>query len=163
MSARSGPRAAPRAVLGLAAGVALVTLALVLDRGPAPPRTLEERVQAVASGLRCPVCQNLSVADSPSPLAREIRALIADQLRDGMSPEQVHGYFVARYGEWILLGPRDEGLGLLAWLAPALAVFGGGLVAASALRRRPRREEERPSEEERARIARELAALEEPE
>ena len=93
--------------------------ALVAGRGGGGPSTIEERARAIASGLRCPVCQNLSVADSPSPLAREMRSDIEDQLRAGRSDQQVEAFFVARYGEWVLLEPTRRGLNLLPWMLPA--------------------------------------------
>ena len=81
---------------------------------------LERRMREVASGLRCPVCQNLSVAESTSELARDMRALILDQLRAGKTPEEIRAYFVSKYGPWILLSPPARGIGLLVWLLPAL-------------------------------------------
>lgn len=86
---------------------------------------LEARVHSLAAELRCPVCQNLSVADSPSEMARQMRDLIRERLRQGERPEAVKAYFVERYGEWILLLPPPRGFPLLAWIAPFLGLVGG--------------------------------------
>lgn len=152
-----------RMALAAALLLAVGGVALAALRGPEPPRTLEERTQEIASGLRCPVCQNLSVADSPSGLAREMREAIADRLRAGQSPDEIRAYFVDRYGKWILLAPSGEGLGAVAWLAPAAALAVGVLAVTLVLRRRRPEGEPAVTEAERARITRELAALEEPE
>src|SRR5437762_647670 len=108
----------------LAAGVAL---GVVAGRGPAPPVTMADRVRAVASSLRCPVCQDLSVADSPSGLATQIRGQIAQKLGAGESPQRIRQDYVRSYGEWILLTPPRRGVNLVAWLAPML-LLGAGLV-----------------------------------
>ncbi|HXF57076.1 MAG TPA: cytochrome c-type biogenesis protein [Actinomycetota bacterium] len=131
---RGGARAAGVVVATalLAAGAALLAAAL---RGPDRPRTLEERVREVASGLRCPVCQNLSVADSPSRLAHEMRARIARDLRAGKTEEEVRAEFVRAYGEWVLLEPPRRGLSLLPWLVPGLLLAGGAGVAVALVRR----------------------------
>jgi cytochrome c-type biogenesis protein CcmH len=123
-------RRSPAVLIG-AVLVAAVALAVVALRPHAEPATLQDRVRAVASTLRCPVCQDLSVADSPSGLAAQIRGRIATELRAGRTPEQVKAEFVGAYGDWILLSPPRHGLNLLIWLVPALLMMAGiGLVVA---------------------------------
>jgi cytochrome c-type biogenesis protein CcmH len=104
----------------------------------AAPQDVEERTREIASELRCVVCQNLSVADSPSEMAHQMRDLIRERLTAGDQPDQVMAYFVQRYGEWVLLAPPARGLNLLLWLAPFGAVA-GGLALVVALARRWRR------------------------
>jgi len=116
-----------------------VLLALVLVLGAtvgvsaAPPT--EAQVDAVARELRCVVCQNLSVADSLSEMARQMREVIRERLAAGESPEQVKAYFASRYGEWVLLSPPVRGFPLLAWALP-LGVLAGGIVGALLVLRR---------------------------
>jgi cytochrome c-type biogenesis protein CcmH len=86
---------------------------------------LEAQVRDVASKLRCPTCRALSVQDSPSGMAQEMRDLIREQLRSGKTPDEVTSYFVDRYGEWILLKPRAEGFNWTVWLLPILMLAGG--------------------------------------
>jgi cytochrome c-type biogenesis protein CcmH len=99
--------------------------------GVAPPvREVEERTHDLAKQLRCPVCQGLSVADSPSDSALDMKGRIQDLVAQGYSDEQIVDYFVSRYGEWILLSP-DPKRNWLVWLAPGLAA-GIGLAWAAA-------------------------------
>ncbi|PYN62538.1 MAG: cytochrome c-type biogenesis protein CcmH [Candidatus Rokuibacteriota bacterium] len=104
-----------------------LALALVLAAGAAAQarRVAEQQVQDVAAQLRCVVCQNLSVADSPSEMASQMRAIVRERLEAGEAPAQVVQYFVERYGEWILLSPRRHGFNLLVWAMPAVAVAVG--------------------------------------
>ena len=94
-------------------------------RAPASDSALEARTSAIAATLRCPVCQGESIQDSPASLAREMRAVVKDKLRAGESPEQIKAYFVARYGEWILLEPTTKGLNLALYALPVALVVGG--------------------------------------
>lgn len=96
---------------------------------------VRERAAAIASKLRCPVCQNLSVKDSPSSVAAAFRQRIRELVYEGASDEEIERFFVERYGDWILLSPPREGIAVLVWLAPALVLGGGAIAAAIAIRR----------------------------
>lgn len=150
-------------MLLLVVAVAVVGLAaLVASGGSDEPRTLDDRAHEIASGLRCPVCQNLSVADSPSRLAGEMRAEIGSQLQAGRSSEQVRAFFVERYGEWVLLAPTRRGLNLVPWLVPIIGLLAGAAIWAWLVRRRVASDGASATSSERSRIERELHGLEEP-
>ncbi|NJD09701.1 MAG: cytochrome c-type biogenesis protein CcmH [Gemmatimonadetes bacterium] len=86
---------------------------------------LERDTRQLASELRCPVCQGLSLQDSPSELSQEMRVIIREQLLAGRSVAEVKQYFVAKYGEWILLEPEPHGFNLTVYIAPVLLLLGG--------------------------------------
>jgi len=92
--------------------------------GPA----LDAITERVSSGMRCPVCQSLSVADSPAESARNMKTQIRAMLAAGYDPVQVRDYFVQAYGEFVILMPKAEGANLLAFILPVLG-FLVGLVA----------------------------------
>jgi cytochrome c-type biogenesis protein CcmH len=96
---------------------------------------LDARTTAVASHLRCPVCQGESIQESPAELAKQMRGLVRDQLASGKTPDEVKAYFVARYGEWILLEPKASGFNLLLYALPIALVIGGGAVVYGAVRK----------------------------
>lgn len=102
--------------------------------GEDSPRVDTLTVQ-VASELRCPVCRSQSVLESSSDLAERMQAVIRDRLARGESPAEVRAYFVDKYGEWILLRPEPEGINLLVYVLPALALLGGGWAVVRQLRR----------------------------
>jgi cytochrome c-type biogenesis protein CcmH len=113
---------------------------VVLVEAQQPARHLDEPlVYEIASQLRCVVCQNLSVADSPSETANQMRGVIRERLAAGERPDQVIQYFVDKYGEWILLEPRRHGFTLIVWLLPPLAAVAGIALAVVLLVRWSRR------------------------
>lgn len=117
---------------GLAlAAIVLATVVVAAGRGGDDPSP-EARTRRIASGLRCPSCQGLSVADSPSGVARAIVADVTERVEAGESDAAIRAVYVDRYGEWILLSPSSEGIGALVWVLPALALAlaAGGLVLA---------------------------------
>ena len=117
-------------------GVLLALLGPAPGLGQPPARPVsEQQVHDVAVELRCVVCQNLSVADSPSEMAAQMRAIVRERLAAGETPAQVRQYFVERYGDWILLSPRRSGFTLLVWLLPVAVVVAGFALAALLLRR----------------------------
>ncbi len=118
--------------LGVLAAVAGIVLLVTLTPGAAPSDA--RRTADLAAELRCPDCQGLSVADSPTTSAREIRRQIGELVAAGASDEEVRGHFVARYGEWIRLAPSSTAL----WLIPFAVVLAGLAMLGAWLVRRPR-------------------------
>ncbi len=104
-----------------------------LQAAPAPD--IEEQTRALSAELRCVVCQNLSVADSPSEMAQQMRASVREQLQAGKSPQEIKDFFVSKYGEWVLLAPTNTGFNRLLWWLP-LTVLIIGVIAALLLARR---------------------------
>jgi cytochrome c-type biogenesis protein CcmH len=125
-------RPLPWLLLGLVIAAAIGLIAL---HGPARPPSTADRVHEIASTLRCPVCRDLSVADSPAPLAQQMRDTIAKDLAAGRTPDQIRAEFVASYGESVLLSPPRKGIGLVAWVAPALLLAAGLTIALTIVRR----------------------------
>ena len=122
----------PVVALGLA--VAMLAIVAVLILRPTGDDTPAARSEAIASQLRCPDCQGLSVADSPSAAAREIRRQVDELIASGASDDAIRAHFVSRYGEWVLLAPVSP----LLWAVPIFVVLAGAAtLAAWLLRRRP--------------------------
>lgn len=116
--------------LWLAIGVLVAAAAAGLWLAARPvPRPVEDQVAEVSAGLRCPSCVGQSVAASESDLSRQMRVVIAEQLADGRSPDQIRSWFAERYGDEVLLDPPATGVGLAVRLLPlALLAIGAVLV-----------------------------------
>lgn len=109
---------------------ALVVLAVVVAWSARPaPLTAADRVDRIAAELRCPVCQGLSVQDSPSETARAMKELVATRVAQGRTDEQIKDEFRQSYGDWILLSPPLLSPSGLVWLAPLIAVVLGATIA----------------------------------
>jgi cytochrome c-type biogenesis protein CcmH len=122
-----------------AAELGTVDAAQILGPPARPPLSgsaLDAQTEEVASLLRCPVCQGLSVADSPSTMAQNMKRQVRDLLAQGYDGQQVMAYYERSYGEFVRLQPPLRGINWLLWLAPALALAGGGFVFVRMTRRR---------------------------
>lgn len=92
--------------------------------------SLDEGVRRVALQLQCPVCEGETVADSPSGLAADMRAVIRTRLAAGESDQQVLDEFVASYGDGILTEPPKHGISLGVWVGPLIGLaLGAGALA----------------------------------
>lgn len=148
-------RQLPFIALGAVVAVAALAVVVVVRPGLAP--SVAERGEMLARELRCPDCQGLSVADSPTSSALEIGRQIDELLAGGASDQAVRDYFVARYGDWILLAPSSP----LPWLVPLAVVIAGaaGLVAWLVARRRPAAAPPALTPEQRSSLHEEVEAL----
>jgi cytochrome c-type biogenesis protein CcmH len=95
---------------------------------PVAGAMLDQRTNEVAGLLRCPVCQGLSVADSPSTMAQDMKHQVRDLLGRGYSQEQILAYFERSYGQFVLLKPKFQGVSALVWLLPIAALIFGAIV-----------------------------------
>jgi len=145
--------------IALGALLALGGLVAVILLRPGAAPSQAELAHQIAADLRCPDCQGLSVADSSSASATEIRRQIDAQLSAGRSADQVKQSFVDRYGEWILLSPAAP----IAWLLPVGVLLAAIVMLALWIGRagRPERPGAVPavSEMDRARAREEAEAL----
>ena len=85
----------------------------------------QNRVAALGSRIKCPVCQGEAIGDSPSETARAMVEVVEEKVAAGETDAQIVDYFTARYGDGILLDPPFAGSTLLVWLLPVVAVVGG--------------------------------------
>lgn len=97
----------------------------VVVPAPGVDPALDARAKKLSSRLRCPVCQGESIQDSPAELALQMRAVVREQIVVGRSDEQVLEYFVQKYGQWILLEPRAEGINLIVYWVPIVFLLIG--------------------------------------
>lgn len=124
-------------LLALSLFAAPVALAVQPDEMLSDPM-LEARARALSKELRCMVCQNQSIDDSDAPLARDLRLLVRERLKDGDSDNQVVDFLIARYGQFVLLNPRLSLHTALLWLGPPLLLGGGALALVLTARRQAR-------------------------
>lgn len=92
---------------------------------------LDQRTQEVASLLRCPVCQGMSVADSPSTVALDMKHQVRDMLAKGYTQEQILATFEQSYGQFVLEKPRNP----LVWILPILILVVGVFVVIATAKR----------------------------
>ncbi len=127
-----------RPTRSLAWGVlgAVVIVSLVWAAWPSGDTpTDRERAHEVATGLRCPDCEALSVAESSTPTARAIRRDVLARVEAGASDETIRATYIERYGESIVLEPEGSGLGVLVWGLPVAALIAGAAGLVFAFRR----------------------------
>lgn len=90
---------------------------------------LEARAREISEHLRCVVCQSQNIDNSNAPLAKDMRVLVRERLKAGDTDDQVYDYFVARYGDYVLLKPPMQENTLFLWAAPII-VFAAAAFAA---------------------------------
>ena len=99
-------------------------------------QAMDDRFDALAFELRCPVCQNQNLADSDAPLAHDLRQEIYDQMMAGRSDEQIKQFMVERYGDFVLYRPPVQPNTWLLWLGPLLMLIIGGFVLFANVKKR---------------------------
>ena len=85
----------------------------------------ELRARNISKNIRCMICQNQSIDESGAPLAKDLRILIRDQIKDGKNDVEIYKFLTDRYGDFILLKPAFKLNTLALWLLPFIFVLVG--------------------------------------
>lgn len=95
----------------------------------------EQRFRVLLDELRCPKCQNQSLADSDAGIAQDMRARVEIMIKEGKSNDEIVDYFVARYGNFVSYRPPVTPTTSILWLAPLLLLGSGAVIIVLLLRR----------------------------
>lgn len=107
-----------RAVWLPIAFLSVVLLGALIVGRDRPDNSAEARANSIATGIKCLVCQGLSVEQSKSGSARLIYSEILRQVKDGRTDADIRGYLVGRFGKELLLVPEASGAGSIVWITP---------------------------------------------
>tara|TARA_B100000959_G_scaffold141959_1_gene149012 strand:- start:865 stop:1242 length:378 start_codon:yes stop_codon:yes gene_type:complete len=89
---------------------------------------IDHKVKKLTIELRCMTCQNQSVYDSDSEYSKDIKILVKEKLKEGLSEKEIKDFLSERYGEYILFKPYFNSKNLLLWLFPFVLVIVSMLV-----------------------------------
>ena len=78
----------------------------------------ELRARNISKNIRCMVCQNQSIDESNAPLAKDLRILIRDKIKEGNKDKEIYKFLTDRYGDFILLNPPLNTTNLILWFLP---------------------------------------------
>ncbi|WP_275553936.1 cytochrome c-type biogenesis protein [Mixta sp. Marseille-Q2659] len=97
----------------------------------------EQQYRELTASLRCPKCQNNSIADSNAMIAADMRLKVYQLLKQGQSEAQITQYMIDRYGHFVTYQPPVTPSTLILWAGPLLFIIAGGLVIFLRSRRQP--------------------------
>jgi cytochrome c-type biogenesis protein CcmH len=129
-------RALSTLLLMVALGFAGIAHAQAIEPMPFANHAQELRFQHLTRELRCPMCQNETLADSNAPIARDLRNQIFRMMQQGKSNAEIKQYLVARYSGFVLYDPPLTAGTWLLWFGPLLILFGGAGGVLMAIRKR---------------------------
>ena len=89
---------------------------------------LENRARNLSKGIRCLVCQNQSIDDSDSELAKDLRKIIRIKIVEGKKDKEINDFLVEKYGNFILMKPPFYSETFLLWSSPFIIVFIGFVI-----------------------------------
>ena len=85
----------------------------------------ELRARDISKNIRCMICQNQSIDESNAPLAKDLRVLIRNKIKDGKKDKEIYKFLTDRYGDFILLKPPLKLNTLALWILPFIFLATG--------------------------------------
>ena len=119
-----------RKIIWIFLAILLMQLAQNMSYSVEPDEILDNakhelRARNISKNIRCLVCQNQSIDDSNAFLAKDLRILIRDKIKDGKNDKEIYKYLTDRYGDFILLKPPLKLNTILLWFLPFVLVVLG--------------------------------------
>ncbi len=114
----------------------LVGAVVAKDAQPTEDPQIEARFKNLTQQLRCPVCQNETLADSNAELAKQMRDQIREQIKAGKSDDEIKAYLTQRYGDFPLYKPPMKPMTYFLWFGPFLLLIAGTAALFLFLKRR---------------------------
>ncbi|ARJ42905.1 cytochrome c-type biogenesis protein CcmH [Pantoea alhagi] len=102
----------------------------------------EQQYRELTASLRCPKCQNNSIADSNAMIAADMRLKVYQLLKQGQDKHQITQYMIDRYGNFVTYQPPVTPSTLILWAGPLLFIIAGALVIFLRGRRQPEADEQ---------------------
>jgi len=107
----------------------IITVIFLLQLNPATSSAVEPdeilsnqkqelRAREISKNIRCMVCQNQSIDDSSSSIARDLRILIRNKIEEGKEDKEIYKFLTERYGDFILLKPPLKNNTIVLWFLP---------------------------------------------
>ena len=84
---------------------------------------ITNKTREIAQNIKCLVCQNQSIDESNSELAKDLKNLIKEKLESGLNEDQVYNFLSERYGDSILLKPPLNTNTILLWFLPFIILI----------------------------------------
>tara|TARA_B110000459_G_C16102244_1_gene270092 strand:+ start:55 stop:447 length:393 start_codon:yes stop_codon:yes gene_type:complete len=91
-------------------------------------KQLIDKTREISQNIRCLVCQNQSIDESNSELAKDLRVLIKEKVSKGFNNKEIYNYLSRRYGDYILLNPPLKTNTILLWFLPFLILILGTIL-----------------------------------
>ncbi len=85
----------------------------------------ELRARNISKNIRCMICQNQSIDESNAPLAKDLRILIRNKIKEGSNDKEIYKFLTDRYGDFILLKPPFNLNTLGLWFLPFIFLILG--------------------------------------
>ena len=96
----------------------------------------ENRARNLSKGIRCLVCQNQTIDDSDSELAKDLRSIIRKKIVQGDTDDEINKFLVDRYGNFILMKPPINKQTIMLWLSPLVLTLSGIVIIYFSFRKR---------------------------
>ena len=114
-----------QAALFVLLSICFVGVIVAKDAQPTEDPLIEQRFRNLTQQLRCPVCQNETLADSNAELAKQMRDQIREQIKAGKTDDEIKAYLTQRYGDFPLYKPPMKPMTYFLWFGPFLLLITG--------------------------------------